>query len=361
MLNLSTYKPILHYKKIKIAGAGIAGMTAAINLKQTGHDVVMYEKKSKVGESRHGDYEGLENWIFKDSLPAFFNLHGIDFKKFSTIPIHKFIVHTEKNDPFVVQAKQPFFHLIKRGSDMDCLDQQLYEQCKNAGVDFEFSRPASAGIDIDSTGSKRAAAYIKGVNFETTLTNQVHLLLGQKYAPKGYAYLIILNGRATLASAFKKTKNTAEDPLQNAIAYFRNKGFIIPERNIFGSRGSFSILNMKIMQKPFHIGEAGGFQDYLFGFGIRIAMNSGLVAALLLNGELKTAKHILRKLNRKRNLSYINRVIYERLNDQQMAKLAVSFAQVDDPIDILSRAYKWNFKNMMRWIGMKQQYEIRPA
>ena len=346
---------------ITIAGAGIAGMTAAIQLKKVGHNVVVFEQQSNVGGSRHGDYEGLENWIFDQSIPEFFTEHGFDYETLTTIPIHKFTVHSEYKKPFLVQSSRPFFQMIKRGPDEDCLDHQLYVQCKKEGIDFRLGEKAPKNIDVDSTGSKKAAAYIKGLNFETRLSNQVHLLLGKKFAPKGYTYLIIINGRATLATAFKKMKNNKTDPFENSIEYFRNRGFIIPERNSFGSRGSFSILDLKLFQRPFRIGEAGGFQDFLFGFGIRMAMHSGLAAAHQLNDDVYSARRILRNLNRKRNVSFINRILYERLSDKQLVKIAVKLSHVSEPLDILSQAYKWNFKNILRWFRFKERYEVRPA
>ena len=336
-------------------------MTAAMNLKKSGRDVIVYEKESKAGASRHGDYEGLENWIFNQPMSKFFELHGFDFHKMETIPIQHFTVHTEKESPFIIRSKSPFFYMVKRGPGNDCFDRQLYEQCHQAGVEFKFNTLATGNSDIDSTGPKKAAAYIKGVNFTTPLANQVHLLLGQKFAPKGYGYLIILNGRGTVATAFKKVKNELTDPLRESIKYFQGRGFDIPHKNIFGSRGSFSNLNMKLFQRPYRIGEAGGFQDFLFGFGMRLAMRSGLAAAYHLNGEKYKAKRILRNLHWKRHLSFINRMLYERLNDKQLATVAASFAWVDEPLELLSRAYGWNFKNMLRWMKLKDQYEIHPA
>ncbi len=336
-------------------------MTAGINLKKSGRDVVVYEKQSTAGGSRHGDYEGLENWIFNQPMSTFFESHGFDFHKLETIPIKHFTVHTERKSPFIVRSRSPFFYMIKRGSHGDSFDRQLYEQCCQAGVDFKFDTLAPGNIDIDSTGPKRAAAYIKGVNFTTLMENQIHLLLGKKYAPKGYAYLIIQNGRGTIASAFKKVKNEATEPLKMTIDYFREIGFAIPHNKVFGSRGSFSILNMKFFQRPYRIGEAGGFQDFLFGFGMRMAMSSGLAAAYHLKGEKYKAKRILRNLYWKRYISFINRKLYERLNDEQLAKVAASFARADEPLELLSSAYQWNFKNMLRWIRLQERYEVRPA
>ena len=58
-------------KSIQIAGGGIAGLTAAIQLKKYGFDPIVFEKDLQIGGSRHGDYEGLENWIFSQHIPSF--------------------------------------------------------------------------------------------------------------------------------------------------------------------------------------------------------------------------------------------------------------------------------------------------
>ena len=63
---------------IHIAGGGPAGLTAAIQLKKAGFDPVIFEKECKVGAGRHGDYEGLDNWIFSRKVPAFFKQSGFN-------------------------------------------------------------------------------------------------------------------------------------------------------------------------------------------------------------------------------------------------------------------------------------------
>ena len=346
---------------IIIAGAGIAGLTAAINLKKAGRNVVVHEKQSAIGLSRHGDYEGLENWIFEEEMHDYFSDHGFQFGKIDAHPIFHFQIHFSIKEPVKVYSAKPLFYLVKRGSKPDCLDKQLYEQCISAGVRFEFGSSAHGDFHIDSTGSKKAAAFIKGINFQTNLEDQVHLLLGTDFSPKGYAYMIILNGNATIAAAYKKMKNVNKDPLKQTIEFFQNKGFEIPSVDVFGSRGSFTIPMGKKFKHPYQIGEAGGFQDYLFGFGMRIAMASGLAAAKRLAGETDDAKRILRSLNRKCKISFVNRILYERLTDQQMAKIAESFSHSNQPLAILAHAYKWNCKNIIRWSKLKDQYEIRPA
>ncbi len=347
-------------RTIKIAGGGIAGMTAGIQLKKAGFNPIVYEKELEIGGNRHGDYEGLENWIFDESMTDFFVQSGFDYSQITSIPVNRFRVHTATVPSFLIHHHQPFFHMVKRGSGASNLDTELYRQCQSAGVQIQLGEKAPEDCDIRATGTANVAAYIRGINFSTSLQDQVHLLLGHEFAPKGYAYLIIINGEGTLATAYKKPKKSGIDPLKNSVDYFDNYGITIPEGKPFGSRGSFS-LPFGGMTYPYKIGEAGGFQDYLFGFGIRMSMASGRGAALSILGKHKEAKQVFKGLNRKRRLSFVNRMLYERLNDHQMAEFAKKLSEVSNPLAILSGAYAWNFKNIRRWISMKNRYEVRPT
>ncbi|MEE8437695.1 MAG: hypothetical protein V3S22_05090, partial [Candidatus Neomarinimicrobiota bacterium] len=250
-------------------------MTAARILTRRGKKVIIYEKEKAVGQSRNGDFEGLENWIFTDSGPDFFESHDFEWRKLKQQSIFSFSIHTGKPTALVLRSKLPFFHIICRGSAKNTIDSYLYEQCLKSGTEFRFGKKGPEGADIIATGSKKAAAYIIGTTFSTEMKDQVHLLLGRRFAPKGYAYLIVKDGRGTMAAAFKKS-NDIGNPLIESINYFKSRGFNIPQGRSFAARGSFSIPNNPVLNKPIYIGESGGFQDYLFGFGIRLAMASGI-------------------------------------------------------------------------------------
>ena len=65
---------------IKILGAGISGMSAAINLRKLGYEVKVYDIKNAPGKTT-GDYQFLENWvwdttelIFSDRSPVIMDL-----------------------------------------------------------------------------------------------------------------------------------------------------------------------------------------------------------------------------------------------------------------------------------------------
>jgi hypothetical protein len=57
----------------------------------------------------------------------------------------------------------------------------------------------------------------------------------------------------------------------------------------------------------------------------------------------------------------VNRLLYERLNEGQLLAMAKRFTSTQDPINILSNAYEWNFRNIMRWMKQKGNVEVRTA
>lgn len=345
-------------KPITIGGAGIAGMTAGMILRRAGKEVLIFEKKAEIGLSRHGDIEGLDGWIFPGPIDQFFSDHHFKWQALDQTPIYQFSIHTDEKPALKIRSKTPFFYLVHRGPGEGTIDHSLYKQCLGAGVKFQFNRFSPENTNIIATGTKKAAAFITGLNFRTELPDQIHLLLGRRFAPKGYAYLIIMRGKGTVATAFKKNPKYL-DPLEEVIAFFSNLGLPMPKGKRFASRGSFSIPFSRNSGAGIRIGEAGGYQDFLFGFGMRMAMVSGAAAAWKILGARVKARQLLNSLNRKRRMSFINRILYEQLSDKQLGIFSEKLSQSSDPLAILSRAYNWNFKYLIRWINIKNRYEVR--
>jgi len=350
---------VAKYSKTNIVGAGIAGMTAAINLSKFGKSVIIYEKNKSIGSSRDGDYEGIENWIFSENLTNSKTLCGIEFNGIPKYPIFEFFVHLNGVKPLKIKSLEPFFYLVKRGDDSDSFDSYLAEVCDSLNVKFLFNKTYDINkADINATGSNHAAAYIRGAQIFTDLPNQVHLLLGKEFAPMGYAYLIINDGLGTLATAFKKSNRT-NDPLNPCIDYFKNLGFDFEIKEKFASRGSFNLPKIWGIKKPITIGEAGGYQDYLFGFGMRMAMYSGLYAAYKLSGKNYQANILNHELNVKRRISYINRLLFENLSNDKFKYWVNIFEKSNKPLNILRTAYDWNWKKIIKSIKLTNNYAIR--
>ena len=74
---------------IKIMGAGLSGLAAAIILAKAGKDVHVYDIRKDSGARFDGDFQGLENWTsdkdFFDELEEW----GIDSKSFKSTLFHQ--------------------------------------------------------------------------------------------------------------------------------------------------------------------------------------------------------------------------------------------------------------------------------
>ena len=107
------------------------------------------------------------------------------------------------------------------------------------------------------------------------------------------------------------------------------------------------------------IGEAGGYQDYLFGFGMRMAMYSGLAAAHKLCGKFSLAHRIYSELNLKRKISFANRILYEQLSPASVHYWVDRFHTSKTPLNILRRSYDWSWRKLVQSNNIKDHYAVR--
>ena len=344
---------------IHIAGSGIAGMTAAINLSRRGKTVIIHEKQDRIGGSRDGDFEGLENWIFAHTVPEFFSKCCVDFKALPATPIFDFNVHLRDLDPVRVTSPEPFFYIVSRGTANTSIDNYMANICRANNVQFNFGKALNQeDADIYAAGKGQAAAFIRGAAIRTEQPDQVHLLLGTAFAPSGYAYLIINGGYGTIATAYKKGRGKT-DPLLASIDYFQEIGLDFTIEKRFASRGSFHLPRLWQWPRTLMVGEAGGYQDYLFGFGMRMAMYSGLAAAYKLCGEFSLAHRIHSELNLKRKISFANRILYEKLSPASVHYWVERFHSNKAPLNILRRAYDWNWRKLVQSNKIIEHYAVR--
>ncbi len=122
--------------EVTVVGAGLAGMTAALNLAREGKEVLVLERYDQPG--------GMPQ-----VRPA------IDVTPFDVVPVGRFI-GVDLGAPQVVPCdKWNFYafdhkvemkvneinlHCVERGPRKTALDGQLYDLCLEAGVKFEFNR-----------------------------------------------------------------------------------------------------------------------------------------------------------------------------------------------------------------------------
>jgi flavin-dependent dehydrogenase len=108
----------------------------------------------------------------------------------------------------------------------------------------------------------------------------------------------------------------------------------------FGGYGNFFLRPTQIEGNKIYLGESAGFQDALFGFGMRYAMTAGFLAAQNIirgtNYDELWKQEILPFLR----TSLSNRMIYELLGNLVYEYIAKRIARRRDLRDVLRKAYK---------------------
>ena len=328
-------------KTVNVIGAGPAGLVAAINLAKHGFPVTLYESAPSVGHRFHGDFQGIENWTTAGDVRDFLQRVKVDVN-FRFEPYRGGIFISPSLIRREIRTREPLFYLVERGGDSGCLDFGLLRQAEAAGVKVQFNA-RSWSVDqggIIAVGPRAADAIAKGVVFETDLEDEAYAIVDDRIAPKGYAYLLINKGRATLATVIYRDFRNDKAYLQNTMATFRR---LVPMamRNVreFGGYGNFFLRPTAIEGKKLYLGESAGFQDALFGFGMRYAMTSGFLAAQsAIHGKQYDdlwKKEMLPLLR----TSLANRLIYEFLGNPGYEYIAKRIARRRDLRDVLGMGY----------------------
>lgn len=340
---------------IKILGAGIAGLTAAINLAKKSSDVTIYEKASLVGNRFSGDFQGLENWsdekdvlnILKDiSIKTDFWHKG--FKELS--------IYTDLKREFVLRDKNNLFYLIKRGPK-NSLDESLKNQAVDFGVKIKFnSTTKEKDCNIIATGplEKKPSGIVKGLAFDTNASDSATLIFNNDMAYKGYSYLFIVEEKATIGAVILNDFSKANSCFKKTINSFKKiKDLEIRNPKAFSGCGYFSLNQPRELNgKPF-IGEAAGFQDYLSGFGMKYAFLSGYLAS---ESIIKNEDYCLLWKNQlldKLKASVVNRFFYELFGTIGYNYIANQAANSKKPREWLKDFYSFSSSKKMIYPAAK--------
>jgi len=124
-------------KEVIVVGAGLAGLTAALNLARDGKEVTVLEKFPRVGGIPLAHPAVDVTPLEPDKLGEFI---GVDLKPPQVTPC-------EHWNMYCYDHKVPMdlayinLHCVERGSRSSALDKYLYDLCIEAGVKFEFDHP----------------------------------------------------------------------------------------------------------------------------------------------------------------------------------------------------------------------------
>lgn len=274
--------------RYRILGAGPAGLAAAITLAGAGAEVEVFERRGDCGTRFGGDLQGLENW--SADVDVLDELRGAGLPlDFHRAPITE-ALQTNGTREDHLAFPRPGLYLVKRGTAPDTLDQALKRRALAAGVRIRFRETlAAAEADIVATGprGRRIFAIDRGIVFDTDAPDTVVVLLDDEAAPRGYAYLLVTGGYGCICTMLFEDFPSVHQRLLRARRILADaRGVRIRGPRAVGGVGHFSLASELRSGSALHVGEAAGLQDLLWGFGIRTALRSGVLAAhCLLEGR----------------------------------------------------------------------------
>ncbi len=324
-------------RKIKISGAGVSGLTAAINLAINGYDVTVVERKDRVGFKYKGDFQGLENWTSSgDILEYLCSINipiGFDYEPFSEC-----YYYNSNLKKHLIKSQNVGFYIVKRGPLDGTIDNFLYRKAVDVGVTIEFNRIAKVEeVDIIATGSPFPFLIGKGITFKTNVEKIALGLFDDEVAPKGYAYLICISGQGTLATVSKMGTNNMSVYLEKAIKKFKKiVDFDMDDPiNFTGVGTRFRAIGSGIPK----VGEAAGFQDAMWGFGLRMAFQSGYLAAKSICQELDYWKLVQTEIVPHCMSSVVNRFLYDYLGKRRYGHIISKMSSATDPVICANKIY----------------------
>jgi len=330
---------------VEIAGAGPAGLAAAITLARGGRQVIVYETHKEVGHRFGGDFQGLENWTTRENVFSVLESQGIT-TDFTAPPGNNCTIFDPKGKAYHVKSDQPLFYLVERGPGPNSFDTALLKQARSLGVEVRFNTRLREIREegILAAGPRAADAIAVGYHFKTDMADGYWAICDNDLAPQGYAYLLVYNGRGTVKtcmfSGFKQEKLY----LQRTIAAFtRLVGLKMQDPKPHGGSGNFYIPDSAYSGLHPRVGEQAGFQDTLWGFGMRLAITSGVLAAQsMLSGENYDTLW-KRELKPQMETSVVNRALYSIVSNQGFSWFLRHLASKPNVRDSLRWQYHASF------------------
>ncbi len=208
-------------------------------------------------------------------------------------------------------------------------------------VHFNSRLRQMEGEGILAAGPKAADAIAVGYHFETDMEEGYWVICDDELAPRGYAYLLVMNGRGTVKSCmfsgFKRERHYVQRTVE---AFQRLAGLEMRNPGMHGGCGNFRIPRSACAGPHPMVGEQAGFQDTLWGFGMRLAISSGVLAARsLLNGE-NYDRLWQRELKPQIETSVVNRAFYTLSGSLGYSWFLKHFLNGSDVRETLRRQYQ---------------------
>jgi flavin-dependent dehydrogenase len=331
---------ISHYDPVQVVGAGPAGLAAAITLAREGRRVVVHEAQRVVGHRFQGDFQGVENWSTeRDALTELREL-GIG-TNFFALPCDRGTAFDAWDQPYPMRSTAPLFYMVERGPGEGSLDMALLSQALSLGVEVRFGSRVERleGEGILALGPKAADAIAVGYHFDADMQDAFWVVLDEDVAPGGYAYLLVTGGRGTVKTCMFRGFKEERLYVERTVERFRRlTGLRMRNERFHGGVGNFRVPATAVSGGHPVSGEQAGFQDALAGFGMRYAIESGVLAARSFAGGPPYEAAWRKRLKPTVESSLINRAIYGALGNRGYRWL------------LRSQAWSGDTRRFLRWL-----------
>ena len=329
-------------EEIHVVGAGLAGLTAAINLARAGFRVQVRERQPRIGgrpEVRPDpagspfDLRRLSAYIGVDISPAVLPLKDCRYRLWNRTYRYPF--------PPNVGA-----YMVERGPRRSSLDHLLYETARREGVRFRFGDDVSGRAafqalpprSIIATGLEAESYQALGIPYEKTYSwcakgkvsfREATVTIYMGPFTTDYGFSCTMNGIA-LGFVFQRARpltpadREAFQHRVEATEPFRLTGW---HEVGFGACPSRSVRTPRLFwEDKILAGSAGGNMDPLLNFGMLGALVSGKVAATAVTRPRKARREFLR-LNLGYPLLLVLHRAFQRVPDPARAWTAQRFVE----------------------------------
>jgi flavin-dependent dehydrogenase len=331
----------MEHGPVRIVGGGVSGLTAAIALARQGVGVEVFERRPASGATHAIRCDAVENWTTRSDFNALLMSWAIDRSPFH--PASSIEVRAFDGESHSLTHHPPLVYLVKRGGAPGSLEHALARQALDLGVRIRYGETLPREqADVWAVGTPRRGFFLDAwITFRTSSPDRVVVLVDRRLTPKAFSYLIVVDGLGTLAVLLTQEFKLARGLLSETVAAYQR---IQPcdmrdVRLRSGFGGAVSALGSRL-STPLVVGEAAGFLDYLWGFGIRHAMLSGVLAARALLEGVDYETLVAQEIRPLVQTSLINRKFYDYAGNQAYRALIRYFCGRDDLHRSLRRFYQ---------------------
>ncbi len=322
--------------------------------------MVVHETSREVGYRFQGDLQGLENWTTERDVLDELREMGLT-TAFAQHACREGTVFDAWGQAYPVRSRAPLFYMVERGPGRGSLDSVLLEQALALGVEVRFGSRLEQleGPGILAAGPKAADAIAVGYHFDTDRDDGFWAICDETLAPRGYAYLLIMNGRGTVKSCmYSGFKQESVYVARTVEAFRRFAGLEMRNARPHGGVGNFRIPASVLSGRHPVAGEQAGFQDTLWGFGMRLALRSGVLAARSLVDGGDYEARWRKELGPWLRASVVNRAIYGALGNSGY-RWALRQQAERDAREFLRRLYRPSFTKRLLMPWARWHYHSR--